>query len=288
MFFKKIFAIFIALIVFLSFASLISYQKPELKFRYVKVKEGDTFWKLFGNKWEIVSRINKIDRYHLLLGITLKVPLDWESAKKYPFFPEVLEQEKEAPKLILVVIKEQFLAGYELGQLKFFYPVCSGMERGLTPNWFLKMAAEKELLDAQLSPQLSLQPRNLSGEHPTPRGRFKVLYKKIDFRSAIYPKPDGGQPMPFAVMFSWQGYGFHAWGVPKNLVEWFKEFVEKSKEPKTEPEIEPEEYSLGNMPGWPASHGCVRLFLEDAQKLFKWAKIGTVVLIIDSFEDLEK
>lgn len=261
MFFKKI---LVGLIILFIFSNLLSGEQPELKFRYVKVKQGDTFWKLFKDKWEIVSRINKIDRWHLLPGVILKVPLDWELAKEYPFFPKFLEQETEIPKLILVVIQEQFLAGYEFGELKFWYPISSGMEKGLTPDWVLKMEAEKEK---------EVEPVN----RPTPRGRFTILYKRINHKSNLYPKPDGGQPMPFAIMVSWEGYGLHAWGIPKHLKQWFEELAGE--------EIDLEKYSFSGLPGWSASHGCIRLFLEDAQKLFKWAEVGTVVLIIDSFDD---
>lgn len=209
MFFKKSVIIYVALIVFLSLL-LFPYARPELKFRYVKVKQNDTFWKLFKDKWEIVSRINKIDKWHLLPGKTLKVPLDWELAKKYPFFPEFLEQEKEVPKLILVVIQEQFLAGYEFGQLKFWYPISSGRKG-----------------------------------YPTPMGKFKVSGKERHGYSHIYKTP-----MPWTLAIN-KLYALHG----------------------------------GQLPGYPASHGCIRLFLEDAAKLYQWAQVGTIVLIIGSFEE---
>lgn len=287
MFSKKFSILLIAVIVFLTL--LFSYKRPRLEFRYVKVKQGDTFWKLFKDKWEITSRINRIDRWHLLPGITLRVPLDWELAKEYPFFPKFLEQEKEVPKLILVVIQEQFLAGYEYGELKFWYPICSGMEKELTPYWYLKMEAEIQAKkDAE---------NNQVKTYPTPRGRFEILYKELNHKSSFYPEPDGGQLMPYAAMFSWSGYGFHAWGVPKPFRKWYIEKVKENlqrKKGELSPEIDAElltdleKYSLGRMPGWPASHGCIRLFFEDAINFFKWVRAGTVVLIISSFEDSEK
>lgn len=210
MFFKKV---FVGLIIIFIFSNLLSAEQPELKFRYIKVKEGDTFWKLFGDKWEIVSRINKIDEYHLLPGTILKVPLDWELAKEYPFFPKFLEQEEGVPKLILVSIQEQFLAGYEYGQLKFWYPISSGTEKD-----------------------------------PTPCGRFKVIFRDIDYFSRKYK-----QPMPYTLMFSSWGYAIH----------------------------------YGALRGEPSSRGCVRLLLVDAKKLFIWAEKRTMVLIVNSFEELK-
>lgn len=268
MFFRKLFIVF--LILLWVFAGLLKCEKPELKFRFIEVREGDTFWKLFKDKWKIVSQINKIDKHHLVPGTILRIPLNWELAKQYPFFPEFLEREKEKPQLILVSIKDQYLAGYEFGQIKFWHPISSGIEKGLTPEWVLR----NEEIEAK--------------DYPTPRGRYRVLYKDLDHISSIYPKPDGGQPMPFTIVFDWGGYAFHAWGIPKVLMDLFKSLIEMNfGELGSKVEAELEKYCSGSMPGWPASHGCIRLFTEDAQKLFEWATIGAIVVIVDSFKDLE-
>lgn len=303
MYFKKLFVVFV-LTIFV-FSSLLAVQRPELKFRLVKVKKGDTYYKLFGDKWTIIRTINKIDEYHLEIGAELKVPLDWELAKEYPFFPKFLEQEKKVPKLILVAIEEQFLAGYEFGELKFWHSICSGMEKGLTADWILKRQAEiekwqKEKIEKERISELTKDKKEALTvlekilkewpeiiEHPTPRGRFKVLYKRADHRSSIYPRPDGGQFMPWTVMFSWKGYGFHAWGFPNDLKKSIKKLIEiyfGALAPMIIREFE--KYALGRMPGWPASHGCIRLFYEDANNLFEWVEVKkTIVLIIDSFDD---
>jgi lipoprotein-anchoring transpeptidase ErfK/SrfK len=42
----------------------------------------------------------------------------------------------------------------------------------------------------------------------------------------------------------------------------------------------------GELPGYPDSHGCVRLSDADAQELYNWAEIGTPVWIIRSLESL--
>ncbi len=205
MFVKKLFLAFLTFFVIFSLSA--SYERPKLEFTYVKVKPGDTFFGLFQDKWEIVSRINKVDKYGLAPGMVLKVPLDWELAKKYPFFPEFLPEETKTPKLILVVIQEQFLAGYEFGELKFWYPISSGRKG-----------------------------------YPTPMGRFKIIGKERYGYSYIYKSP-----MPWTLSIN-KLYALHG----------------------------------GQLPGYPASHGCIRLFLEDAQKLFEWAEIGTKILIIDT------
>lgn len=233
-----VFACFLFIVPFIG----VSAEQPQLEYKYIEVKKGDTYESLFGENWEIVARINKIDRYHLLPGIRLKVPLDWEKAKDYPFFPKELPYEKEVPKLILIVIEEQFGASYEFGKLQFSFPVSSGIEKGLSP---------KEIIEK-------------GGLYPTPRGRFKVLYKRQNHKSSVFPGPTGGQLMPFTIMFTWRGHAFHAWGDPG--------FPDLS----------------GKMPGYPNSHGCLELFIEDAEKLFNWAERDTDVLIVDNFECLRQ
>lgn len=84
--------------------------------------------------------------------------------------------------------------------------------------------------------------------YPTRRGRFKVYYKRPYHVSSIF-----GDPMPWTLMFNPRGQAFHA----------------------------------GKMPGYPASHGCIRLFKKDAFMLFQWSDIGTEVLVVDSLDDLK-
>ncbi|MFH1990597.1 MAG: L,D-transpeptidase family protein [Patescibacteria group bacterium] len=67
----------------------------------------------------------------------------------------------------------------------------------------------------------------------TPAGLFKVQWKAIAYHSKKYDAP-----MPFAVNFSETGYFFHQ----------------------------------QSLPGRPASHGCVRLTMEDAKTLFYWSQ----------------
>ncbi len=76
---------------------------------------------------------------------------------------------------------------------------------------------------------------------PTPTGIFPVLEKKTMHHSRKYDNA----PMPFMQRIDKYGIALHA----------------------------------GNLPGRPASHGCVRLPKAFAQKLFKVTTIGTTVLI---------
>ena len=75
----------------------------------------------------------------------------------------------------------------------------------------------------------------------TPLGFWSVMLKKKKGYSRKYDNA----PMPFMQMYDEKGIAFHA----------------------------------GPNPGYPASHGCVRLPLKFAEKLFGMTKIGTKVII---------
>ena len=76
--------------------------------------------------------------------------------------------------------------------------------------------------------------------YPTPKGEFVVTNKHRQWRSTIY-----GTSMPFYLRLSCRAFGLHA----------------------------------GHLPGYPASHGCIRLNKKDAQNLFERVPVGTVVVI---------
>lgn len=76
--------------------------------------------------------------------------------------------------------------------------------------------------------------------YPTPRGEFVVTDKHRQWRSTLY-----GASMPFYLRFSCRAFGMHA----------------------------------GQLPGYPASHGCVRLEKRDAQDYFNRVPVGTLVVI---------
>ena len=78
-------------------------------------------------------------------------------------------------------------------------------------------------------------------EHPTPKGIFEVRLKKPMHRSIKYDNA----PMPFMQMFDQYGTALHA----------------------------------GHNPGYPASHGCVRLPSEFAKRLYAVTDVGATVLI---------
>jgi len=77
--------------------------------------------------------------------------------------------------------------------------------------------------------------------HPTPTGIFTVLQKAVDHKSNLY----SDAPMPFMQRLTWDGIALHA----------------------------------GQLPGYPASHGCIRLPLGFAKLLYGATTTGVTVVI---------
>src|SRR6201984_3048782 len=77
----------------------------------------------------------------------------------------------------------------------------------------------------------------------TPTGMFTILQKKVRHESNIYK----GAQMPHMQRLTWTGIAMHA----------------------------------GRLPGYAASHGCVRLPVDFAEKLYTVTQNGTSVIITD-------
>ena len=77
--------------------------------------------------------------------------------------------------------------------------------------------------------------------HSTPMGVFSVIGKETFHRSNIY----SGAPMPYMQRITWSGVAMHA----------------------------------GVLPGYPASHGCIRLPASFATRMYGWTKRGARVVI---------
>jgi hypothetical protein len=75
----------------------------------------------------------------------------------------------------------------------------------------------------------------------TPTGIFTVLQKQVDHHSSTYDNA----PMPYMERLTWKGIALHA----------------------------------GNLPGYPASHGCVRLPAGFAKLLYGQTSLGMTVVI---------
>ena len=77
--------------------------------------------------------------------------------------------------------------------------------------------------------------------HSTPMGVFSVIQKHKMHRSNIY----SGAPMPYMQRITWSGVAMHA----------------------------------GVLPGYPASHGCIRMPMAFAVKMWNWTRMGARVII---------
>jgi len=77
--------------------------------------------------------------------------------------------------------------------------------------------------------------------HGTPMGVFSVIQKHKWHHSNIY----SGAPMPYMQRITWSGVAMHA----------------------------------GVLPGYPASHGCIRMPMAFAIKMWNWTKMGARVFV---------
>ena len=77
--------------------------------------------------------------------------------------------------------------------------------------------------------------------HPTPMGVFSIIQKQKYHQSNIY----SGAPMPYMQRITWSGVAMHA----------------------------------GVLPGYPASHGCIRMPMNFAVKMWGWTRMGARVVI---------
>mgnify|MGYP003694326581 CR=1 FL=1 len=77
--------------------------------------------------------------------------------------------------------------------------------------------------------------------HSTPMGVFSVIQKNKMHRSNIY----SGAPMPYMQRITWSGVAMHA----------------------------------GVLPGYPASHGCIRMPMAFAVKMWNWTRMGARVIV---------
>lgn len=82
----------------------------------------------------------------------------------------------------------------------------------------------------------------------TPVGDFAILQKKTFHRSNLY----SNAPMPYMQRLTWDGIALHA----------------------------------GHLPGYPASHGCIRLPAAFARQLYDLTALGGMVSVVDEAIDL--
>jgi hypothetical protein len=82
-----------------------------------------------------------------------------------------------------------------------------------------------------------------SDGHETPVGAFTILQKQVFHRSNLY----SNAPMPYMQRLTWDGIALHA----------------------------------GHLPGYPASHGCIRFPASFAKQLYALTELGGDVMVTD-------
>lgn len=106
---------------------------------------------------------------------------------------------------------------------------------------YMVISIERQMVHVYSGDRLIGMARVSTGKagHRTPTGEFPILQKRQWHRSNLY----SNAPMPFMQRLTWTGIALHA----------------------------------GHDPGYPASHGCIRLPHAFARQLFGLTQIGTLV-----------
>jgi len=127
-----------------------------------------------------------------------------------------------------------------------FLWLCSGDTQSDTTVNHIVVSLADQRLYAYHDQQLVAWSNISSGRpgHETPTGSFTVSEKDVDHHSNVY----NNAPMPFFMRLTDEGVGMHA----------------------------------GELPGYPASHGCVRLPMGMARELYRHVESGTPVEIIST------
>jgi len=163
----------------------------------------ETLESLFGARWPLVARFNRLDRRHAYPGMTIKVPVDLESVREYSPVPREYPPARRYEKYILIDVGEQWLGAYEYGRLVLSMPAATGKKGTETPTGTFRVDARH-------------------------RTHTSSLYR-IDEKEEQYPMDNAMR--------------FHIG--PDNVSYWIHS---------------------RDIPGRPASHGCVGLFDEAMQK----------------------
>jgi hypothetical protein len=170
-----------------------------------KIGKGETAEKLFGDRWLDLLRFNRIDRRHLLPGVSIKLPRNPADIADFSPLPASYPEAAAEEKFILVDLSEQFLAAYEHGKRVFSFPIASGNRKNRTPV-----------------------------------GDFRVSAFSRRHESSLYQveKTSLPYPMHYGLRFFVNEAGVAFWLHGRDL------------------------------PGFPASHGCVGLYDEEMQRKY--------------------
>jgi len=220
---------------------------------HVLVK-GDSPNSLFGNWSNYVIRFNKMAKKYWKPGVIIKKPV----ADALPLLKEWTPMPKEYENCsqkgvclskskigIVVDLKEQFLGVYEYGKLKKF------TGKKLEDNGYVYISypvatgmSAVECLDSKTKQLKSCA---------TPSGFFKI-------QTSV---KDKSRKVKISKIFSYRYKVWMYW--PLHLGN--SRFIHGTS-------------PANNLPGYAASHGCVRMFNKNAYALYKMIPIGTPVFIV--------
>lgn len=156
-----------------------------VRFTCLTLRRGDSFEKLFGDRWQDVARFNRMDRRHARAGTRVRVPLALDSIACFTPLPAAIDTAGLESLFVLVDLGEQFLGVYERGKLVFSAPLTSG------------------------------RPGT-----PTPTGDFRITVADPDHRSSLYTIEGSDEPYPmhwgllFHVSSDGEGYWIHGRDLP--------------------------------------------------------------------------
>jgi len=98
-----------------------------------KIGKGESAETLYGDNWQDLLRFNRIDRRHLVPGVSIKLPRNPADIAGFSPLPASYPEAEKEEKFILVDLSEQFLAAYEHGERVLSAPIASGNRINRTP-----------------------------------------------------------------------------------------------------------------------------------------------------------
>jgi lipoprotein-anchoring transpeptidase ErfK/SrfK len=144
----------------------------------------------------------------------------------------------------------------------------------LTPeNAHVRVSLSKQRAYLMLGDEVAIDSPISSGKRarPTPQGNFHVLEKDLDHRSSVYGDfvDSSGRVVRAGISAKIDSApsGTHYVGAP---MKWFMRLTDEGVG-----------MHVGILPGYAASHGCIRMPSQAAELFYSHVKVGTPVVVSD-------
>ncbi|HEY3602954.1 MAG TPA: L,D-transpeptidase family protein [Chthoniobacterales bacterium] len=144
----------------------------------------------------------------------------------------------------------------------------------LTPeNSHVRVSLSKQRAYLMLGDEVAIDSPISSGKRarPTPQGNFHVLEKDLDHRSSVYGDfvDSSGRVVRAGISAKIDSApsGTHYVGAP---MKWFMRLTDEGVG-----------MHVGILPGYAASHGCIRMPSQAAELFYSHVKVGTPVVVSD-------